>query len=935
MSCVNRILAAILAGLFSTNLPAQGTLPPGFTDAAGQLFLRGKVTMEDGTVPPPRIPIYRLCRSLPATFETVTNKKGEFLWRSVATATTIGRADARSSGSFQCWLVARKDGLESNRIDLQDPAIYRRLDLPPLVLHAVTGNSAMEEHTLSSSAAKVWARALKAVGSRQWPEAERLARQVTSLDPKFAPAWSAVGTACWNQKRNDAARSAFQQAVAADPSSLLARAQLLRAEMQLRLWADASATAAALMKADTEHRHVEAYVNHGIARYMLHDLNGAAASLGDAIRLDAKHQAPQSEYLLGVVQAAKGDREAAATHFRTYLQYAPSASNAELAKKQLEALSRPEPIAAAPPPEEILKQAPEPEIVTRGEAWVPGGRRALAAIARLRDVPSPEEFFLEYCRAIAAQNSRLTESAIAGFMPALRAYVTTIPELAALGEQRDGRTVITLSLSPGADAQKTARILKLLGWRVGRDGDAVTIEPGYEAADAARQQILRALGVDDLAMRQQLVSGKSFPFEIVSEDATLFGGAGWGRLLTRFPSLPGGMAEAFVAQPRLARTYAGLGALGSELALALIGRVGLYKIDTEYSGALWLYGDAFRISAGTVAVPGGGGAEGVWTELAGASPRDPAKFLDAVLKADGGRLAAFYAALAHADRAHGEFFTATEARARRFYEWYRDSEELRDGIGARAPGWHRQVLQKLPLDSSGRVRFPGGRAAWSSSQASTDDDVLLPGRGPSGPKVDFEALLAAARLEEERGAELDAESARLFARNFGEWSSLAPHFAALRGLGAAGFRALDGFTRTMAARSPAGRNPVLGEWHSLTMLIVLGVKSGALDDAAAARGFTEACTGLAGSDHSSRAIGILRTLIPGARSLDDAIAGQLLRLTGSRLTAFDRVRQLQDAPRLDATGPSPAGNRTALALAGAVYGAILDPDSLLVSEDRC
>ena len=931
----SRLLPLSLLLLWCGALRGQGTLAPGFTDASGELVLRGKVVMADGSPAPAKVTIFKLCPNLPPSLDAVTNKRGEFIWRAIATGPTIGRADARSSGNFRCWLVARKAGFESNRIDLQDPAIYRRLDLPPFVLRPAGEVPAPPaEHTLSSSAAKVWAQALKAMGARGWADAERLAQQVTKLDPKFAPAWSALGAACWNQNRMEDAHKAFVQAVAADPSSLYTRAQLLRTEIALRLWERASATAAALIQADTAHHYLDAYVNRGIARFMLHDLDGAAAALAEALRLDTKRQLPLAEYLMGVVSAAKGDRQAAAVHFRSYLQAAPAGSNAELAKQQLEQLDRPEPVIAAQPlPATILRQSVEPEVVPRGEATVPGGRRALAAVAGMHAVPAPDDFFLEYCRAITTQNSRLTENPMTGFLPALRAYTAAVPELAALAEPRDGRATITVSLAAGANAERSERILKLLGWRITRRSGTVRVEPGEEPADGPRHRMVRALGVDDLGMKQELEAGRSFEFELPSEDAALFGGAGWAPLLTRFTSLPGGIAQAFAEQPRLAKTYAGLGALGSDLALMLIGRVGLRRVDAEYAEVLWLYGGAFRLAAGQLATPGGGAAAPVWTKLAGASPGEPAKFLEAVLKVDGGRLAAFYAALSRADDAHAAFFLAGEARARRFYDWYRDSDELRAGIGMTPEGWRAQLFQKLPLDAAGRVRFPGGREAWTSGKAAADDEVLLPSGNPARAEaVDLEALLAVARLEEERGAPLDAESAALLARNFAQWHSLFPYFTAMRGLGPAGFRALDRFTTAVAAAPAAEQNAILGEWYSLTTLIVLGARSGALDDAAAAGALTEACLALGRPGHSSQALAILRSLVPDKRNPDEAVA-DLLGLSGERRIAFDRVRRLQDAPRLDSFGTAPSGSGAALALAGLVYGAILHPDSQLLHED--
>jgi VWFA-related protein len=329
---------------------------------------------------------------------------------------------------------------------------------------------------------------------------------------------------------------------------------------------------------------------------------------------------------------------------------------------------------------------------------------------------------------------------------------------------------------------------------------------------------------------------------------------------------------------------------------------------------LWRYGDTFRAPDGS--------AEGVWEKLAGASPADPARFFETLLKADRGRLAGFYAAVSRADPAHRKFLLQDVTRAQRFYTWFREAEEPRAAL-----------LQAIPLDDAGRVRFPGGRQAWSSSSASADDEILWPPQTSGGnqivnapPPVDLDALVALARLEHDRGGLLDAESARLVARNFSRWRALLPFFAALPRLGAAEFQALEAFSA--AAQKHPAQEPLMREWHSLAALIVLARKAGSLDDEAAARAFGRVCRDLTAPDHSAKAVALVRDLSGGGTDLDEAVVNGLLRLNGPGRDAFDRVREPLAAPHLRA--PADVGP----ALSGIVYGALLNPDSLLVNEDR-
>ena len=134
------------------------------------------------------------------------------------------------------------------------------------------------------------------------------------------------------------------------------------------------------------------------------------------------------------------------------------------------------------------------------------------------------------------------------------------------------------------------------------------------------------------------------------------------------------------------------------------------------------------------------------------------------------------------------------------------------------------------MDGAGRVRFPGGRAAWSANPAASDDEILwrAPGATASAGHVlavDFEALAALTNWSGIAGA-LDTESARLLARNFASGAPSSPYFTTLAGLGSAEFQALDSFTRAAAAKAPAEQELTMGLWHSAAALIVLGRKSG-------------------------------------------------------------------------------------------------------------
>ena len=355
------------------------------------------------------------------------------------------------------------------------------------------------------------------------------------------------------------------------------------------------------------------------------------------------------------------------------------------------------------------------------EAWVPGGIQAFSIMAHLNSAPSPENFFLEYCRALIWEQSPANRVRQPGYAAMLQAYIASVAELQRLGERHGDSTIVKLSLANEPGRRNAERVLPLLGWKLVRLNGSYSVEPGDRPADGLRQPIPSAFGIDEIGMQAALEAGREFQFAAPSENAPLAGAARWSGFLRISAD---GMAEAFAKNLHLAKVYAGLAAMSEEIADALIETVGLRTLVAVYPEVLSSYAEAFTVAQGRAATPGGAAAEAVWSKLAGASPRDPPAFFRALLQKDHGILAAFYHALSRADGAHQRFFTQSLARAESFYLWYRDSGEVFLGVNRKGGSWRPAFLQNLSLDDAGHVRFPGGLRAWSAS-AEPGDDALL------------------------------------------------------------------------------------------------------------------------------------------------------------------------------------------------------------------
>jgi VWFA-related protein len=825
-------------------------------------------------------------------------------------------------------------GFDSTVIDISAFNWSTDPNLPPMVIRPRAAGSSntdvniFYEEGVPLAARTAWNNAQKLTQKKNWAAAERELRTAVKLAPKFTRGWNALGFVCANQNKPADARDAFQHVVELEPKALDALLDVARESIAAKDWDTAEKTAATLIREDTKQRYPEIYLHQATARYYLKDLDGAESSAQTGIRLDRRHEVPRMEYVLGVILESKGDFPGAREHMTQYLSLDSKPADAEEVRTHMANLGKPRAASQEAALEPRLELQVRKSSSGIEEAWVPGGMKAMAAIVHLDEPLTYVGFYANYCQSIVREVSVGSTQGKPQFIQTLRTYLAAISEMSQLGERNDEGTRITLSLATDERRKATERVLRLLGWKLGQKDSSVTVEPGDQPEDGLRQAIPGAFGIDEIHMQEELEAGREFQFEIPTENARLAGGEEWSVLLKDAPVPPGGVAASFATDWRLAKTCAGLNAMSEAASTELLGAADLRILATRYADPLARHGGVFSISGGPsgsiVALPGGAESAPVWQKLAGENPRNAGPFFRALLDKPFGTLAAFYSVLARSDAAHQRFFTKSTARAERFYAWYRQGDEFRNGQARQMEGWRTELLQKLPLDDTGNVRYPGGKAAWTAS-AGTDDDVLL-------GLATLETLVPIAELEQRRGRSLDEGSVKLLARHSSEWNSLFPYFARLNAMRQEDFAALESFASAVSLSPAATQNKVLGEWHSLVELISRGVEAGSISQTAGAAAFRRSCqdlviSGRVAPNHSARALAVLRE-IAGAGDLHEAVAGNILRLSEERRAAFERVLKLQNVPLL-----SDDSENTATALSGLVYAASLDPDGLLVNAD--
>jgi len=546
---------------------------------------------------------------------------------------------------------------------------------------------------------------------------------------------------------------------------------------------------------------------------------------------------------------------------------------------------------------------------------IPGGIKALAFIARGKENPPPDRFLVDYCQAVLHHTAAGDRAIAQTYLERLERYFQRIAALESLGTRSRDRLEITLGGSGAGSRGRTEKVANFLGWRTYSSNNQLVLEVLDRTQQSARKETATALDIDELAMQEALQAGRPFTFEVPYDRADVLLDEGtWRRSFAGKEELPGGLAQALARDPRLARLYVGLSELDEQTLAALLAAFDLRRLTDGYADLLYRNASALAVAGGRVVVPGGEAAEPIWRELAGASPREPARFLRALLDADKGRLFSFFSTLSRVSAERQRFATRSAARARRLYElWPR--------AGAASESSVAEFLRSVPLEADGRIRFPGGHAAWIPEEAKRINGALKPeqeddlvaaltkadSQGASR-RLGLAAFPLVARLEARRmergGRPLDALSARLLALNARRTSAFYPRFEELTGLTQQEFVAFFELAAKLQRRNGPELNMQMGQFDSLTALIGLGRQSGALTERQRTELFRFLCERFAiadsAADLTGASLGALRRILQEAGSqatgatADERIRNQVLGRAAAVVLTINGVEREVD-----------------------------------------
>jgi len=278
-----------------------------------------------------------------ASMSTPASKSG--FGGQLSAGRTISQVDgARVISLIGCFLRASLPGYKSDTYDLNDIRVGDvNTNVGTLLLRKAGGGPATAVDVAPLVGAGDASRSLDVaralIGKRQYADAEKELDRLIQLFPDYAAAWQQLGDVLLFENRNADARQAYLAAIAHDSAYAAPHLSLARLSSAEKNWQDALDESDALLKLDSASSR--AYYYKAVAQYNLTDYDKAFACAQQAVKLDAAHETPLAELLLGLLYSMRGDDKTAAEQFQDYLLHAPAGANVDEARKRLaEAESR-------------------------------------------------------------------------------------------------------------------------------------------------------------------------------------------------------------------------------------------------------------------------------------------------------------------------------------------------------------------------------------------------------------------------------------------------------------------------------------------------------------------------------------------------------------------------------------------------------------------
>lgn len=322
------------------------------------IYLSGSVRLADGTPPPDRVLIERICNDAVRP-EAYTDSTGNFSFLLGERQTAVF-ADASVGGDsllqnrgggglsnsrggvnprdlIGCEIRGRLTGFQSDSIILTGG----NLDEPKIGVIRLHRLANVEGFTFSGTtmaapknARSAFEAGVAHVKKQKWSDAEREFRKAVQIYPKYAVAWYELGRVYEQGRRFEDANRAHTEAISSDPKFISPYHQLAVIAASERRWDDAALYTSEVLKLNP-YAGRDVYFYSAVANYNLQRIDVAENHARQAAALDVQHGNPNINHLLGVILTQKREYKAAAENLRIYLKLSPNTPDAPAVEKML------------------------------------------------------------------------------------------------------------------------------------------------------------------------------------------------------------------------------------------------------------------------------------------------------------------------------------------------------------------------------------------------------------------------------------------------------------------------------------------------------------------------------------------------------------------------------------------------------------------------
>jgi Tfp pilus assembly protein PilF len=368
---IHKSLLFIVISLFSLSFPAVGqgrisqpaapstiTRPESIQDSGLYNYwadmsaqeradgaLLGKLAVEGEPLPWEPLLVTVTCQER-VVYTTQSDAKGNFGIVSVRLPGALGKQeDSKRQMETQyegCLVQGSVPGFRSTTVTLTQHYLRDQPDIGTIMLSRSARDTATIVSSTTSTAPPKALKAFEGARGRMLqndPEAaQRELEKTVKIDPQFAEAWLQLGK-LQAPSNAQAARDSFSKALTADANFMLPYEQLAVLAAQNGDWQEVLDNTNHFVKLYPVGTAQVWYLN-ALANYQMKKPELAEVGAMKSLAMDPRHSVLNTEQLLAVILAGKGDLAGALEHLQSSLKYLPPGPNAELVKQQIAQLQQ-------------------------------------------------------------------------------------------------------------------------------------------------------------------------------------------------------------------------------------------------------------------------------------------------------------------------------------------------------------------------------------------------------------------------------------------------------------------------------------------------------------------------------------------------------------------------------------------------------------------